>query len=101
MFGAGLAGVSTQVSVCYFCLLNFLLLVLAWMHRMNGGCKSVTAAPSGLKMDLAKKLDTADKYVELSRTHPEEQFKKLKKGNPHGFDIVIDATGSPNSRRCY
>jgi D-arabinitol dehydrogenase (NADP+) len=48
------------------------------MMRHNGGCNVTVAAPGGLKMDLAKKLDAADKYVELSRTNPEEQFEKLK-----------------------
>ena len=46
-------------------------------------------------MDLAKKLDAADVYVELSRSNPEGQFQKLKAENPHGFDIVVEATGSP------
>jgi D-arabinitol dehydrogenase (NADP+) len=46
-------------------------------------------------MDLAKKLDAGDKYVELSRTKPEEQFENLKKENPYGFDVVVEATGSP------
>ena len=45
-------------------------------------------------MDLAKKLDTADEYVELSRTDPQAQFSKLKADNPYGFDIVVEATGS-------
>jgi D-arabinitol dehydrogenase (NADP+) len=63
--------------------------------RHNGGCNVTIAAPSGLKMELAKKLDAADKYVELSRTNPEEQFEKLKKENPYGFTIVVEATGSP------
>ncbi|KAI9813325.1 MAG: hypothetical protein M1832_006340 [Thelocarpon impressellum] len=78
MFGAGPTG-----------------LVLAQMLRHNGGCHVVIAAPQGLKMELAKKLDAADVYVELSRTQPEEQFAKLKADNPYGFDIVVEATGSP------
>lgn len=78
MFGAGPTG-----------------LVLAQMLRHNGGCNVVIAAPEGLKMDLAKKLDAADEYVELSRKEPEAQFAKLKKDNPYGFDIVVEATGSP------
>ncbi|KAK5247547.1 N-terminal acetyltransferase A complex catalytic subunit ard1, partial [Exophiala xenobiotica] len=49
MFGAGPTG-----------------LVLAQLLRLNGGCKVVIAAPEGLKMDLAKSLDAADEYVELS-----------------------------------
>ncbi|PGH19172.1 chlorophyll synthesis pathway protein BchC [Polytolypa hystricis UAMH7299] len=77
MFGAGPTG-----------------LVLAQMLRLNGGCKVVIAAPEGLKMNLAKSLDAADEYVELSRSNPTAQFEKLKADNPYGFDIVVEATGS-------
>lgn len=45
------------------------------------------AAPKGLKMDLAKSLDAADTYIELSRESPQAQFDQLKKDNPYGFDI--------------
>ncbi len=58
--------------------------MLAQLLRHNGGCHVVVAAPGGLKMDLAKKLDAADEYVELSRSNPEEQFNKLKEENPYG-----------------
>lgn len=78
MFGAGPTG-----------------LVLSQMLRQNGGCHVVVAAPQGLKMDLAKSLDAADVYIELSRKDPEAQFEQLKKDNPYGFDIVVEATGSP------
>ncbi|KAI9885101.1 MAG: hypothetical protein M1823_003112 [Watsoniomyces obsoletus] len=78
MFGAGPTG-----------------LVLAQLLRHNGGCHVVIAAPQGLKMDLAKQLDAGDVYVELSRSNPEEQFKKIKDDHPYGFDIVVEATGSP------
>jgi D-arabinitol dehydrogenase (NADP+) len=77
MFGAGPTG-----------------LVLTQMLRQNGGCHVVVAAPEGLKMDLAKSLDAADVYVELSRKDPSAQFQKLKEENPYGFDIVVEATGS-------
>ncbi|KIW58112.1 chlorophyll synthesis pathway protein BchC [Exophiala xenobiotica] len=77
MFGAGPTG-----------------LVLAQLLRLNGGCHVVIAAPEGLKMNLAKSLDAADEYVELSRKNPEAQFEKLKAENPYGFDIVVEATGS-------
>jgi D-arabinitol dehydrogenase (NADP+) len=70
-------------------------LVLAQMLRQNGGCHVVVAAPQGLKMNLAKQLGAGDEYVELSRQNPEIQFRKLKDENPYGFDIVIEATGSP------
>jgi D-arabinitol dehydrogenase (NADP+) len=65
------------------------------MLRQNGGCHVVVAAPPGLKMDLAKKLGAGDEYVELSRSDPEVQFMKIKADNPYGFDVVVEATGSP------
>ena len=77
MFGAGPTG-----------------LVLTQMLRQNGGCHVVVAAPEGLKMELAKSLDAADEYFELSRKNPGPQFKKLKKENRYGFDIVMEATGN-------
>ncbi len=45
-------------------------------------------------MNLAKDLDAADHYIELSRSNPVPQFEQIKKDNPHGFDIVVEATGS-------
>ena len=69
-------------------------LMLTQMLRQNGGCHVVIAAPEGLKMNLAKSLDAADEYVELSRKDPAPQFEKLKSENPYGFDIVVEATGS-------
>ncbi|KAG0128892.1 chaperonin 10-like protein [Tuber indicum] len=78
MFGAGPTG-----------------LCLAQLLRHNGASHVVIAAPEGLKMDLAKKLDCADIYVPLSRSNPQEQFEKIKNDNPYGFDIVVEATGSP------
>jgi len=77
MFGAGPTG-----------------LMLTQMLRLNGGCHVVIAAPEGLKMNLAKSLEAADEYVELSRKDPGPQFEKLKSENPYGFDIVVEATGS-------
>lgn len=64
------------------------------MLRMNGGCHVVIAAPEGLKMDLAKSLGAGDDYIPLSRKDPSAQFAKLRAENPHGFDIVVEATGS-------
>lgn len=69
-------------------------LVLAQMLRQCGGCRVVIAAPSGLKMDIAKNLGAGDEYVELSRTDASAQYTKLKTENPYGFDIVVEATGS-------
>jgi len=77
MFGAGPTG-----------------LCLAQLLKQNGGSHVVIAAPGGLKLDLARKLEAADEYIELSRSSPKAQFDKLKADNPYGFDIVIEATGS-------
>jgi len=44
-------------------------------------------------MDIAKKLNAADEYIELDRENPGPQWEKLKKENPYGFDVVIEATG--------
>ena len=77
MFGAGPTG-----------------LMLAQLLRQNGGCSIVVAAPEGLKMDLARKLGVADKYVCLSRTEQKSQFDQLRADHPYGFDIVVEATGS-------
>lgn len=61
--------------------------MLAQLLRQNGGCKVTIAAPGGLKMELAKSLDAADQYIELSRNDPAKQFAQLRAENPYGFDI--------------
>lgn len=66
---------------------NHVVKMLAQLLRQNGGCQVTIAAPKGLKMELAKSLDAADTYIELSRESPEAQFEQLKKDNPYGFDI--------------
>ncbi|EAQ86669.1 hypothetical protein CHGG_07922 [Chaetomium globosum CBS 148.51] len=68
--------------------------MLAQLLRQNGVTNLTLAAPGGLKMELAKQLDAADTYVELSRDDPAAQFEQIKRDNPHGFDIVVEATGS-------
>lgn len=45
-------------------------------------------------MGLAKSLDAAIHYVELSRSEPQAQFKQLKKDNMYVFDVVVEATSS-------
>ena len=64
------------------------------MLKQNGGSRVVVVAPEGLKMDLSKQLGTADEYVELSRSDSTPQYERLRKENPHGFDVVVEATGS-------
>lgn len=45
-------------------------------------------------MDLAQSLDAGDEYIKLSRQDPSPQYAKIRSDNPHGFDIVVEATGS-------
>ena len=71
-------------------------LMLAQLLRQNGGCYTVIAAPEGVKMGLARSLDAADEYVELSRDEDEvvKRMEQLRGEHPYGFDIVVEATGS-------
>jgi len=68
-------------------------LILAQLLKLNGASKVTLAANKGIKMDIARKLDAADDYIELDRTNPGPQWEKLKTDNPYGFDIVVEATG--------
>lgn len=69
-------------------------LCLAQLLRANGGAHLVLASNQGPKMELAKKLDCADEYVELSREDPSKQWEELKVKYPYGFDVVVEASGS-------
>ncbi|KAI0758460.1 chaperonin 10-like protein [Irpex lacteus] len=68
-------------------------LILAQLLKLNGAHRVVIAAPKGIKMDIAKQLEAGDEYVELDRQNPGPQWEKLKKDNPYGFDVVVEATG--------
>lgn len=69
-------------------------LCLAQLLRHNGGQHVTVASNRGAKMELAKKLDCGEEYVELDRNNPEPQWEELKEKHPHGFDYVIEASGS-------
>ena len=69
-------------------------LCLSQLLKANGGQHVVLASNRGRKMDLAKKLNAADQYVELDRENPGQQWQTLQAQFPHGFDVVIEATGS-------
>ncbi|KAI1471903.1 GroES-like protein [Daldinia caldariorum] len=69
-------------------------LMMAQFLRHNGVSQLTIAAPEGSKMELAKSLDAADFYVPLSRSNPAPQWEQIKKNNPYGFDIVVEASGS-------
>jgi hypothetical protein len=59
-------------------------------------CRQLTiASKGGPKLDLASELGIADEYVTISDTEAHVQMESLASSNPYGFDIVIEATGSP------
>ena len=69
-------------------------LCLAQLLKLNGGQHVVIASHPGPKLELAKKLDCADEYVELDRDDPSTQWAALKQSYPYGFDVVVEASGS-------
>lgn len=69
-------------------------LCLSQLLKNNGAHLVVLACNQGNKMDLAKKLNAADEYIELDRAAPGKQWAALKQQYPHGFDVVVEATGS-------
>jgi D-arabinitol dehydrogenase (NADP+) len=55
------------------------------------------ASKGGPKLDLARKLGIADSYITISDDEPHVQLETLSSNNPHGFDIVVEATGAPSA----
>ncbi|WAR57735.1 hypothetical protein PtB15_8B788 [Puccinia triticina] len=68
-------------------------LILAQLLKLNGAQRVVLAANKGMKMDIARKIQAADEYIDLDRNDAASQWAQLKKDNPHGFDVVVEATG--------
>ncbi|KAG0140624.1 hypothetical protein CROQUDRAFT_726043 [Cronartium quercuum f. sp. fusiforme G11] len=68
-------------------------LILAQLLKLNGAQRVVLAANKGMKMDIARKIEAADEYIDLDRKDPTQQWAQLKKDNPRGFDVVVEATG--------
>jgi D-arabinitol dehydrogenase (NADP+) len=68
-------------------------LVLAQLLKLNGAVRLVVAAPAGPKLSLAEKL-AADEVVAIERQDHQLHRNYLLKNNRHGFDYVIEATGS-------
>ena len=56
-------------------------LILAQLLKLNGASKVVLAANKGTKMELARKLDAADVYIDLDRSNPGPQWEQIKKVN--------------------
>ncbi|KAG7446872.1 GroES-like protein [Guyanagaster necrorhizus] len=68
--------------------------ILSQLLKLNGASKVVLAANKGIKTRIAKELGTADEYIEFDREKPQAQWDKIKVDYPHGFDVVVEATGS-------
>lgn len=70
-------------------------LILSQLIKMGGAGSVTIAANKGIKMDIARKVEAADHYIELERDRDaaKQQWAKLKEENPYGFDVVVEATG--------
>ena len=68
-------------------------LVLAQLIKLSGAARLVVAAPAGPKLKLAEKL-AADEVVTINREDHQLHRDFLLKNYRHGFDYVIEATGS-------
>jgi len=52
-----------------------------------GGAGHITiAANKGIKMDIARKVEAADAYIDLDRANADEQWAQIKKDNPCKFE---------------
>ncbi|WOO83887.1 D-arabinitol dehydrogenase 1 [Vanrija pseudolonga] len=68
-------------------------LILAQLMKLGGASKVTIAANKGIKMDLARKLNAGDAYIDLERDNADAQWAQIKKDNPYGFDVVAECTG--------
>ncbi|ESK96371.1 zinc-containing alcohol [Moniliophthora roreri MCA 2997] len=68
--------------------------MISQLLELNGASRVALVSNKGIKMDVAKQVNAADKYLELNRHNPEEQWKKFKEDNPFGFNVVVEASGS-------
>ena len=64
------------------------------MIKHCGAARLVVADPGQFKLDLVSKLG-ADDVVCVDRQDSSVHRRKIKKLQPRGFDIIIDATGVP------
>lgn len=69
-------------------------IILAQLIRLNGAAHLTIASKAGPKLDLARKLNFADHYITISDENPSADMSALAAVNPHGFDIVVEATGA-------
>ena len=69
-------------------------IVLAQLLKQNGAARLVVAAPPGPKLDLIGQL-AADEVIPIDRDNYQQHQQQILRAYPHGFDCVIEATGSP------
>lgn len=70
-------------------------LILSQLIKLGGASHITIAANKGIKMDIARKVEAADTYLDLERDREaaKKQWAQLKEDNPYGFDVVVEATG--------
>lgn len=69
-------------------------IILAQLLRLNGAAHLTVAAPSGPKLEMAARL-AADEVIAVDREDYSRHRRQLMSTHPHGFDCVVEATGSP------
>ncbi|KAI9632638.1 chaperonin 10-like protein [Dioszegia hungarica] len=70
-------------------------LMLAQLLKLGGASSVTIAANKGIKMDIARKIEAADHYLDLERDEDaaKKQWDQLLTDNPYGFDVVAECTG--------
>ncbi len=68
-------------------------IILAQLLKLNGAVHLTVAAPAGPKLDLVSHL-AADEGVPIDRNDAQYHRERLLREHRHGFDYVIEATGS-------
>jgi len=68
-------------------------IILAQLLKLNGAVHLTVAAPAGPKLDLVSQL-AADEGVPIDRNDAQSHRERLLREHRHGFDYVIEATGS-------
>ena len=69
-------------------------LLLSQLLLHGGAARLTVAAPSAHKLELARAFG-ADETVQLDRDDLDEGVARLREIAPSGFDVVVEATGSP------
>ncbi|GFZ51374.1 D-arabinitol dehydrogenase 1 [Saitozyma sp. JCM 24511] len=68
-------------------------LILAQLMKIGGAGHITIAANKGIKMDIARRINAADAYIDLDRANADDQWESIKADNPYGFDVVAECTG--------